>query len=399
MITLVTVVLLGFATLLVIPVTVLFVEVLAALDAVDGPNLEPLSVSSRVAVAIPAHNEGAGMLPTIRDIQSQLGTGDRLLVVADNCSDDTADVARAAGCEVLVRNDLSRIGKGYALAWAIDHLRADPPDFIIFIDADCRIQADMIPELRKACHLTGRPLQACFLMKQAGDSPIDHSLAEFAWVLKNWVRPLGLTSLNLPVQLMGTGMIFPWGVIEKASLSGGHLVEDMKLGLDLAAEGNGALFFPFVVGTSDFPHTKLGTESQRQRWVQGHLGMIGQMPKLLVRALAGRNLELFALLLDLCVPPLTLLGLMVILVLILSVLAMPFGVSAAPALVATANFMAFATAIVFAWLGYAREIMGPRQFMMLGRLFVEKVILYARMMMGRTARSWVRTDRGRSDPE
>ena len=146
-------------------------------------------------------------------------------------------------------------------------------------------------------------------MKTADNSPIDHSLAEFSFLLRNWVRPLGLKNLHCPVQLMGTGMIFPWDVIRSAPLASGHLVEDLKLGLDLAAIGNAPHFFPPVKVTSDFPVTAKGSDTQRQRWVQGHLGMIlTAVPRLLFEAIAHRNFDLLALTLDLLIPPLSLLG-------------------------------------------------------------------------------------------
>jgi glycosyltransferase involved in cell wall biosynthesis len=93
----------------------------------------------RIAVLIPAHNESAGITATIEDIKQQLRPGDRIVVVADNCSDDTATIAASLGAEVSTRNDLNRIGKGHALDWGIDHLSADPPAIVLVIDADCRI--------------------------------------------------------------------------------------------------------------------------------------------------------------------------------------------------------------------------------------------------------------------
>jgi len=394
-----TLVLLGFATVLVIPIALLFLEVLAALDPVRAPSFAEPAQLHHIAVVVPAHNESSGIIPTIRDIQSQLSAADRLLVVADNCSDDTAAVAAAEGCEVLTRNDASKTGKGYALAWSIEHLRANPPDFVIFIDADCRIQSDMIWRLAQACASLKRPLQACFLMKQADNSPIDHSLAEFAWVLKNWVRPLGLRSLKLPVQLMGTGMIFSWRDIQNAPLSSGHLVEDMKLGLDLAARRNAPLFFPFVVGISEFPQTTKGTESQRQRWVKGHLGMIARIPRLLIRAAIDRNPELFVLTLDLLIPPLSLLGLLITFSLVLNLVAVAFGISPVPAFVAIANLLVFATCIGFAWLRFGRDIIRPAKFLLLGSMALKRLILYCQILLGRTASGWIRTDRGTHDPK
>ena len=92
-----------------------------------------------MAVLIPAHNEGAGIVPTIRDVQGQLGPSDRMLVVADNCTDDTAAIVRAAGVEVTVRADPARRGKGYALEFGVRHLALDPPGVVVIMDADCRL--------------------------------------------------------------------------------------------------------------------------------------------------------------------------------------------------------------------------------------------------------------------
>src|SRR5262245_61354108 len=87
----------------------------------------PGLLSHRTAVLIPAHNEGAGILPTIRDAQAQLGPNDRILVVADNCTDDTAAIVQAVGVEVTIRTDPERRGKGYALEFGMRHLGLNPP--------------------------------------------------------------------------------------------------------------------------------------------------------------------------------------------------------------------------------------------------------------------------------
>jgi|SRR5665213_630120 len=388
------------AGLLSIPVAVLFLEVVAAFKMVEE---KPADASkpgapARVAVIVPAHNESNGIVPTIEDIKPQLNPGDRLIVVADNCSDDTAGVAAAAGADVTARNDLRRIGKGYALGWGIDHVSADPPDFVVFIDADCRIQHDTIGRLRGVCGDVQRPVQACFLMKSAENSPINHGFAEFAFLLRNWVRPLGLRNLDYPVQLMGTGMIFPWDVIRSAPLASGNLVEDLKLGLDLAEVGKSPYFFPFTKVTSDFPVTDKGTDSQRQRWVQGHIGTILKaVPRLLFLAIAGRNLDLLVLTLDLLVPPLSLLGFLIAGMFVLTSLAALFGLSLAPIMIAVANLLTFTLTILLAWRKFGRDILPARVLLLIGPLVLKKLGLYGRMLAGRTVSQWVRTDRGESE--
>jgi cellulose synthase/poly-beta-1,6-N-acetylglucosamine synthase-like glycosyltransferase len=386
--------------LLSIPIVVLFVEVIAALKGrkeapVEWPVFE---TSKRVAVIVPAHDESTGIIPAIADIKPQLNVNDRLIVVADNCTDDTAAVAEAAGAQVIVRNDLERIGKGYALGWGITHISADPPDFVVFIDADCRIEPDAIGKLKQVCGNVQKPVQACFLMKTPENSPIDHSFAEFFFRLRNWVRPLGLRQLNGPVQLMGTGMMFPWEVIRSAPLASGHLVEDLKLGLDLAAVGKAAHFLPFVKVSSDFPVTAKGTDSQRQRWVQGHLGMIiKSVPRLLFQAISSRNLDLLALTLDLLVPPLSLLGLLTVGMFVLEFVAAAFGLSLAAFVIASINLLMFMSAVLFAWLRFGRDILPARVLLSSGPQALNKFRIYSQILLGRTAAVWIRTDRGKSD--
>jgi cellulose synthase/poly-beta-1,6-N-acetylglucosamine synthase-like glycosyltransferase len=346
-------------------------------------------------VIVPAHNESTGIIPTIGDIKPQLGVGDRLIVVADNCTDDTASVAAAAGADVIARNNPAQIGKGYALGWGINHLSHDPPDFVVFVDADCRIQADAIGRLSEICKSLQRPVQACFLMKSADNSPINHSFAEFAFLLRNWVRPLGLRNLDCPVQLMGTGMVFPWDVICAAPLASGHLVEDLKLGLDLAAIRKAPYFCPLVKVTSEFPVTAKGTDSQRQRWVQGHIGMIlKSVPRLLLQSIAHRNFDLLALTLDLLVPPLSLLGFLIIAMFVLTSIAALFGISAVGLLIATINLILFVAAVLLAWVKFGREVLPSHVFLSIGPLALAKMRLYGAMLLGRTVSQWVRTDRG-----
>jgi cellulose synthase/poly-beta-1,6-N-acetylglucosamine synthase-like glycosyltransferase len=387
------------AGLLGLPVAILLVEVLAAFAAADKRTIALAANcggSRRVAVVVPAHNESSGIVATLDDIKPQLNRDDRLIVVADNCSDDTVSVALAAGAQVIARHDLAHIGKGFALGFGVQHLASDPPDFVVFIDADCRVQRDLIAQLVEVCEQRRRPVQSAFFMKMAANSPIDHSLAEFAFLLRNWVRPLGLWNLNGPVQLMGTGMVFPWKIISIAPLASGHLTEDLKLGLDLAAVGHAPYFLTTASVTSDFPVTTKGTESQRQRWVQGHLGVIlKNAPRLLLRAVVGRNIDLLVLVLDLLIPPLSLLGLLVVAMFVMATVASALGPFGVAAIIATADLLAFIAAIVMAWAKFAREVLPARRLLAIAPLALKKLRFYNRMLLGETAAQWIRTDRER----
>src|SRR5438105_3281597 len=115
-------------------------------------------------IVIPAHDEEAVIEGTIRAALAEADGEIGLLVVADNCADGTADLARSAGARVLVRDDPDHRGKGFALAAAREHLRSDPPDVVIVLDADCRIDDQSLRALVGCVVRTGRPCQAINLL-------------------------------------------------------------------------------------------------------------------------------------------------------------------------------------------------------------------------------------------
>jgi cellulose synthase/poly-beta-1,6-N-acetylglucosamine synthase-like glycosyltransferase len=384
--------------ILCIPLLTLFFELAFARAPVPDALAERLDEQSgaRTAIIVPAHNESAGILPTLMDIKLQLGPSDRFIVVADNCSDDTAAVAGSVGAEVIERNDPDKIGKGYALNCGLAHLNDSPPEFVLFIDADCRVQNDMLSRLRRACAAFDAPVQACFLMVAAEHSPINHVLAEFAWITKNWARPLGLLALGLPVQLMGTGMIFPWRLINSVNLASGNLVEDLKLGLDLAAAGHAPHFYPYVIGKSEFPLSTKGTDSQRQRWVQGHLSLLVRNgPKLLVRAITTQNWPLLILVLDLAVPPLSLLLLLLLAAFVAGLAVILIGGPSTAAAIAAANLALLACSVFLAWFKFGRQLIPLRDLVTITRQICRKLPFYLSVYLRKKTTVWVRTDRSK----
>jgi cellulose synthase/poly-beta-1,6-N-acetylglucosamine synthase-like glycosyltransferase len=388
------------AVLLAIPVAVFCLEIVAAIALpYKQPRVRPnYGPRRRVAVLVPAHNESTGLLPTLADIHGQLHPRDRLLVVADNCADDTAAVARGAGAEVVERHDLTKMGKGYALDWGLRHLSSDPTEFVIFIDADCRLADRVIGRLLETCAQVNRPVQALYLMRAPDQSRINHQVAEFAWRVKNWVRPLGLAALGLPCQLAGTGMAFPWDVIRGADLANGWIVEDLKLGLDLALAGHAPLFCPSAVITSRFAASVKGAGIQRKRWEHGHIDTILKVaPRLLIMAVARRRWELLALTLDLLVPPLSLLAVLGVGILAVSASAALIGSSFAALAMSAASLLAFIAAAVLAWINYGRDVVPLRAIFSIAPYILGKLGLYRQIASGKTDAQWIRTDRTKSE--
>jgi len=395
MITLISLLLTVVAAGLSIFVGVLFIEIAAATFLPQAPPPKSRSPrQQRIAVLVPAHNESLGILPTLADIKSQLQSGDRLLVVADNCSDDTAAVAAKGGAEVAVRTDPTRVGKGYALQFGISHLAVDPPDVAIVIDADCRLSDHCLDHLTITCAEARRPVQALDLMTEANSSPIDHRIAEFAWRVKNWVRPLGLKALNLPCHLLGTGMAFPWDLIRRSDLASDSLVEDVKLGLDLAVAGIAPMFCPSAIVSSCFPLTPQGASTQRKRWEHGHLHLISTVvPRLTYSALRSRNVDLFVLALDIAVPPLSIFFGALFISFVAALLAALIGVGWIPLALSTAGLLLFVTGVLLAWSKYGRDLIRPGSIFSIASYFFAKLPLYYEFIFRRAVSHWIRTDR------
>lgn len=382
----------GVALLLLVPALLLFIQVvLACLPARvrQRPNLP----RPRLAVLVPAHNEASLIVSTLASIRPQLREGDQLLVVADNCSDQTASLARSAGAQVVEREDLLRRGKGYALDFGVQHLRLSPPQVVIIIDADCQVGAGALEHLACSCIDRGRPAQALYLMHAPPGAGLKVQVAAFAWRVKNLVRPQGWARVGLPCQLMGAGMAFSWQDLSAVNLATGHLVEDLKLGLECAAHGKAPVFCPQAVVNSHFPTSQEGLNIQRKRWEHGHLGVVlADGPRLLAAALLKRNWPLLGMAVDLLVPPLALLSLLLMVVFALTWLMFGVGGTLLPALLATLALALLGAAILLAWACFARELI-PFSVLLYAPFYAaRKIPLYLGFLLKRQV-DWVRSKR------
>jgi len=380
-----------FCCFVAIPTLVFAIQVLFASEKTE---ILDQQVHSRVAVLVPAHNEKAVISSTLCSITSQLRKEDRLLVVADNCTDNTANLAREAGAFVIEREDKDKRGKGYALDFGLQFLANDtPPEIVIIIDADCQLSAGCLDILARQVEIEGRPVQALYLMNAPENKSITQTIAEFAWVVKNQVRPLGLKRLGLGCQLMGTGMAFPWELIRQADLAHGNMVEDMKLGVDLAIQGFSPSFCPKAIVTSDFPVSSEITDEQRKRWEHGHLStIISETPRLLKTALKLRDYSLLSMALDLSIPPLSVLGLVLIGMFSLSIALAFFTGNMIPFTLMTSLIGMFTFAVFSAWYSFGRKIVAFKTLCGVPFYILRKIPLYLSFLVKRQ-QEWVKTER------
>ncbi len=267
----------------------------------------------RCAVVIPAHDEQDMLAATLNNLKGQLAAGDRVIVVADNCSDRTAEIARDRGVEVLARDDPQRRGKGFALDAGMAYLKdtvsdgREAPEVVVILDADCVFTPGSLDRLVRATAGGERPQQAQNLMHALPSSRASIRLSAFAFLTKNLVRPRGLDRVGLCVQLTGSGMAFPWTLIKELELGTPDIVEDLELGLQMVIEGRGPRFCEEARVDSYFPESDKAASKQRRRWEHGRLGqMRRQLPVLFQEGIKG-NGQAFASFFDMIVPPLTLL--------------------------------------------------------------------------------------------
>jgi cellulose synthase/poly-beta-1,6-N-acetylglucosamine synthase-like glycosyltransferase len=380
-----------------VPMAVVIAECASALRTRLPTSPPPVSRDPRIscAVLIPAHNEEAGIAKTIEHLRNQLEAGDRLLVVADNCTDATAAIARRHGATVIERHDPERRGKGYALDFGLRALASDPPQVVMVVDADCEMKPGSLATLVTETERLDRPVQALYILNVPRGGGVRQQLSAFAFLFKNVVRPLGLDRLGFPCLLTGSGMAFPWSVLRSAALASGNLVEDMQLGIDLAVAGRPPKLCPQALVTSELPSGRKAGTTQRTRWEHGHLQtMLTQGPRLSHAAGELRRFDLLGLALELNVPPLSLLLLLWAIDFVVLGLATRFGGSFWPALIVGLAGVTLCMMIVAAWFKFGRRMLPLRSLLAAPFYILWKLPIYLNFLLHRQ-QTWIRTERER----
>jgi cellulose synthase/poly-beta-1,6-N-acetylglucosamine synthase-like glycosyltransferase len=383
--------LLAAAAATALPIAVVFVECAAALlprrKSHDRSGRRP-----RIDVLIPAHDEEAVIADTLASVMADLRADDRLLVVADNCRDRTAEIARDAGAEVVERHDPVSRGKGFALDFGFRRLAGGDDDVIVIVDADCRVAPGSFDALARTVAQTGHPAQAEYVMTCPPVPTPRDVVSQLAVTVKNRVRQRGITALGGPCVLTGSGMAFRRRTLVGAALAGSDLVEDMKLSYELSAAGNGPVFCPEAVVVAPLPQAVNASRAQRTRWEHGHLQtLLRRAPALLLTSVRRMSPSLLLAAVDLAVPPLSLLVIVWGLVAVLSLAAWCAGGAGIAAAVSAASGGLLATAVLTAQVCFGRgSLVGV--VTSVPRYVAGKLPIYAAFIV-RRQRAWVRTDR------
>ena len=305
----------------------------------------------------------------------------------------TAMIAAKTGATVIERTNNSQRGKGYALDYGCQFLAKAPPQVVIMLDADCTIEPQMIERIGYQAQQSQQPIQALYLMKPpVQDSPED-LISAFAFLIKNLVRPKGLARLGKPCVLTGSGMAFPWPIIQKIQLANDNIAEDLQLGIDLAIAGYPPQFCGEARVLSRLPQKPDAKKSQRTRWEHGYLQiMIKQIPRLLQISWREKRSDLLFLALEMSVPPLSLLVIIWMLVTALTLLGGLLLKVWLPAQVMIMLGLTLAFSIVSSWHKFGSEIIPLKTLIYVPLYLFWKIPLYLKFLVA-PQKEWVRTER------
>lgn len=367
--------------------------------APKGPALASL------VVLVPAHDEELLIGRTVTSLLLQTYPRDlyRVVVIADNCSDQTAPIAIGLGADVLVRTDPEHRGKGQAIGWALAELatRRAAPDAFVIVDADSIADADLLHVLASGLASGADVVQADYMPTQAEDPSPSQELRRAALLLFNRTRSRGRDVLRLPATLLGNGMLFSRRALELVPWSAFSSTEDLEFGIVLRLHGIKPNYAGGAGIRGAMPVTRRAATTQRLRWEGGRLHVMRTYGlRLLLHGFLRRDMSLLDAAADLLVPPLALLAL----VAAVGALGVSAGAAAGfvPAAAALPWDLAIAALVAYVLVGLRAGGASAASYRALAQApeyVLWKVGVYARMLRGLDANRWVRTARGANDAE
>lgn len=358
------------------------------------------SQTQRFCIVVPAHNEEAGIGSTVRSLQALDYPADRrrIVVLADNCTDDTAAVATAHGAEVVERADPERRGKGWALQYGIERLLGEDDgrpawDALVVVDADTLVKPDLLQALSARFDAGAAAVQAAYLPRGGGGSAIA-VITEVALVAFHLVRSAARERLGLSCGLRGNGMAFRRDVLRDVPHAAFSRTEDLEFGVLLGLHGVRVAFAGETRVYGEMPERPAAVASQRERWIGGRAAIARRFAAALLRGAVRRHsLMLADLACDLVLPPLSALAVVT-----------AAGLATSAAFAALTGEAALATAVwsvAFAALGvhvaHAARIAGRGRALMAAagavpRYALDKTLTALRALR-RSEDTWVRTPR------
>lgn len=248
----------------------------------------------RFAIIVPAHNEVGVIERTLSSLASidypvELFS---VLVVADNCTDQTAEIARAAGVRCLERHDSQRRGKGYALEYAFVVLLRENFDALIVVDADTIVSKNVLNSLNSRFQHGEKVIQIYNGIANPTASPLTYFFS-VGNTMENDLFYIPKEHLKVSSILRGNGMCFSREVLEKVPWNAHSIVEDTEYSIELIRRGFSIHFASEARVLAYQPENLEQAHIQRVRWASGNAALTKTKAISLVReGIVSRNLNL-----------------------------------------------------------------------------------------------------------
>jgi cellulose synthase/poly-beta-1,6-N-acetylglucosamine synthase-like glycosyltransferase len=373
---------------------------LFALTALSGRLRTPTAAARRIFfdVIVPAHNEAEGIRQTVSNLQ-QLNwpAGQfRVVVIADNCTDATAGVAREAGATVIERHDPLNRGKGYALDFIFRWSRAAGlAQAVVVVDADSRTSANLLEAFAARLESGSHAVQAHYGVLNASASWRTRLMAIALGAIHK-VRSRTRERLGLSCGIRGNGWCVTHALLDQIPYKAYSLVEDVEFGVDLGLAGYRVAYCDEAHVDGEMVTTESAARSQRQRWEGGRFRLIrSRVPALLRRALSAPSLVCLDLAIDLLILPLSYIVLSVVAMLAVAIALLLISGSALYASLvglALIDCVALAAYVGRGWALSGVGMQGLWDFLRVPGFIFWKLVL---MISGPKTTAWIRTRRER----
>jgi cellulose synthase/poly-beta-1,6-N-acetylglucosamine synthase-like glycosyltransferase len=251
----------------------------------------------RFAIFIPAHNEEVVIENIVENLEQLNYPKDsyEVFVIADNCTDNTAGIARKAGANVLERFDDKKKGKGYALQWAFEQvLYGDEKDYdaAVVFDADNLVSRNFLKEMNNKLCDGYKVVQGYIDSKNPDDSWITASYSIAFWS-SNRLFQCARSYLGLSCEIGGTGFCMDVNVLKQIGWHATCLVEDLEFTMKLVLNNIKVGWAHKAIVYDEKPLKLVQSWKQRRRWMQGFADVCSRyFFKLLLKGIKERNMTL-----------------------------------------------------------------------------------------------------------
>ncbi len=258
----------------------LIISLCSLIKVKDKPLVE--DKEHRFMMIIPAHNEEKVIRELVESLQN-LDYNKNLYdiyVIADNCTDNTAQIAKEAGAIVYERFDEKHKTKGFALQWFLQQkIDEDAPyDAFCIFDADNIVDKNFLNAMNKKLNQGEDVVQGYRDIKNPSDSWVSAGYAIFYWTMNRFYH-LARYNLGLSPLINGTGFMVKFDVVKPEGWKTKTLTEDIEFSLKRIIAGKKLGWATDAIVYDEQPIGFKQSWSQRSRWTVGHMQCLKEYTK------------------------------------------------------------------------------------------------------------------------